>query len=403
MVLLSDEEFVRVHRTICEVCECGPSSLSPDDDIVDVGAGPLLLCSTCECAFHVPCSRPALEGGPPPENERWRCSYCVLATEPKHTKPRRVAAAAVRLMARCVWGTCILGRSFAVNGLLHRRCVGFLIRGETGKRCSLIALFIYRRLRNQHRRKGRKNADGMGPVESNSQSEVILRRGRRVATTIASLSTPQRPERTPAAPSASGVDADDLGAKSSHTSSISAATGSDVDEEDPGALASAGSGSPRRRSLELYRITNSWSPQEPPTTTDGGESPRGKRVRKQPVMYDPQDVPARKWKSDEVPVPRPGSSSGGSSASGPSSDEDGSDSPPRSGTNSAGDTDGEDAADEMDADAATGARRGRGGAVWCNFCFDNPEIKVRETQSRDFCASSSRRAVPNERLSLRDA
>jgi PHD-finger len=87
----TDEEFIAHHKHVCEVCE----DLASKE--------PLLLCSTCRLAFHVPCSRPVLEGGlPPPDDERWRCSYCVLATEPKNTKPRRVSAAAVRLMARCV-------------------------------------------------------------------------------------------------------------------------------------------------------------------------------------------------------------------------------------------------------------------------------------------------------------
>jgi hypothetical protein len=93
MAMLSDGEFVRQHRNVCEVCE-EPASPHP----APVG-NPLLLCSTCDLAFHVPCSRPVLDTLPP-DDEKWRCSYCVLRTEPKYTKPRRVAAAAVRLMAR---------------------------------------------------------------------------------------------------------------------------------------------------------------------------------------------------------------------------------------------------------------------------------------------------------------
>jgi hypothetical protein len=126
MELLSDDEFIREHRTICEVCECGAFPDADDDDW-----GPLLLCSTCACAFHVPCSRPAL-GGPPREDQQWRCSYCVLASEPKYTKPRRIAAAAVRLMAR--WVTCMRGLlppSRLAASRQSRMC------------CSLLAFFVF--------------------------------------------------------------------------------------------------------------------------------------------------------------------------------------------------------------------------------------------------------------------
>jgi PHD-finger len=104
LAAFTDEEFIAHHKHVCEVCEDTPSK------------EPLLLCSTCRLAFHIPCSRPVLEGGLPPPDDgmRWRCSYCVLATEPKNTKPRRVSAAAVRLMARCVkmlWVMPRLGRA----------------------------------------------------------------------------------------------------------------------------------------------------------------------------------------------------------------------------------------------------------------------------------------------------
>jgi hypothetical protein len=174
---------------------------------------------------------------------------------------------------------------------------------------------------------------------------------------------------------------DDSGSKNSHASTTNAAEGNEDDEKVPGTPTSAGSGSPRRRSLELYRIANKWSPQDP-SAADESESPRGKRLRKQPVMYDPQAVPAGKWKSDEVPPPPP-RSSGSTSGGGSSSDQDDMDGKPGSGTNSTGAA---EPADDRASDAASDVRPGRGDAVWCNFCFDDPGIKVREPLRVCVCA-----------------
>ena len=80
---LNTEEFIEQHNDLCDVCE---------------GTGELLMCSTCNLVFHLPCVRPVLTELPQERN--WRCAYCILSTEPKNTKPRRIAAAAVRLMAR---------------------------------------------------------------------------------------------------------------------------------------------------------------------------------------------------------------------------------------------------------------------------------------------------------------
>jgi hypothetical protein len=76
-------EFIKQHNDLCEVCD---------------ETGELLMCSTCNLVFHVACVRPIMTELP--EAKIWRCAYCVLATEPKNTKPRKQAAAAVRLMAR---------------------------------------------------------------------------------------------------------------------------------------------------------------------------------------------------------------------------------------------------------------------------------------------------------------
>ena len=79
---LDTGEFDEQHNDVCEICD---------------STGELLMCSTCNLVFHLQCVRPILTELPASD---WRCAYCVLQTEPKNTKPRKQAAAAVRLMAR---------------------------------------------------------------------------------------------------------------------------------------------------------------------------------------------------------------------------------------------------------------------------------------------------------------
>lgn len=83
MSSMNTQEFNESHNEECEVCD---------------ETGELLMCSTCNLVFHLACVRPVMTELP--EDKNWRCAYCVLSTEPKNTKPRKQAAAAVRLMAR---------------------------------------------------------------------------------------------------------------------------------------------------------------------------------------------------------------------------------------------------------------------------------------------------------------
>jgi hypothetical protein len=83
MSSMNTQEFNESHNEECEVCD---------------ETGELLMCSTCNLVFHLDCVRPVMTELP--EDKNWRCAYCVLSTEPKNTKPRKQAAAAVRLMAR---------------------------------------------------------------------------------------------------------------------------------------------------------------------------------------------------------------------------------------------------------------------------------------------------------------
>lgn len=63
------------------------------------GAGPLLLCSTCPAAFHLPCLRPRLRAMPKKGKggSKWSCAYCY-ATGRRWGGDSDGACGAVRLM-----------------------------------------------------------------------------------------------------------------------------------------------------------------------------------------------------------------------------------------------------------------------------------------------------------------
>jgi len=82
--MMDTETFNAKHNTLCQVCD---------------GGGDVLQCSTCNLVFHLDCVRPGpLEQWP---SVPYICSYCIMTQGlPVNSKPRRQAAAAVRLMAR---------------------------------------------------------------------------------------------------------------------------------------------------------------------------------------------------------------------------------------------------------------------------------------------------------------
>lgn len=133
------------------------------------------------------------------------------------------------------------------------------------------------------------------------------------------------------------------------------------------AVGGGGSGSAsstsRKLQSELHKIADSLSPKS--TKVEGGTL--GKRVRKQPTLYNPQTVPASQWQSDEFPPRRD------------SDDEDGDDDSDVSSTttsksHASKSDDGN--GDETEPLGERKARRGQGHSVWCNFCGDDPAIKV---------------------------
>jgi PHD-finger len=418
LAAFTDEEFIAHHKHVCEVCEDAPSK------------EPLVLCSTCRLAFHIPCSRPVLEGGlPPPDDERWRCSYCVLATEPKNTKPRRVSAAAVRLMARCVESRGVMPR-FGTRNVRHL------------SHTPLLSLLI--RIRNQHKRHrggvallaeggtSLSSAPLPGADPTDAKPLFILRRGKRKAPGPATSPARRRGNSSQAEPADGRSTVDDEEgsqpagsnlqknsgtAPSGNHRVLATATSEAAGEAESVALAVAAakddgdgktavadgafkttndesdddrepsgdkvpgtptsSSSPRRRSLELQRLGSSVF--SPGSTGEGGEA-LGKRVRKQPTLYNPQVCPARQWKSDEVVPTSLRSSAGSSSSSSSSSSDD---------ENEGGD-EGASAAESgrggneslQDSTSRDLRRGGHGSGIWCNFCFDDPGIKVRGANTR---------------------
>ena len=217
--------------------------------------GELIMCSECNLHFHTSCVRPVMTTSP--EAATWRCSYCVLSTEPKSSKQRRQAAAAVRMMAR-----------------LRNRC---------------------RRVKETEKSKGGESRPEEEEISHGNEcleeqellKKPILDDGRQIRNKV-QLDEPQR-----------------------------SSSNRDVGEKTPSSMS---------------------------VDTDESHG-RAKRARKQPTLYDPQLCPASKWESDDVRAKK---------AVGAQSD-------------------------TSDDDTATPVHRDQeqnDEDAWCNFCGDDPMIKV---------------------------
>jgi hypothetical protein len=79
------QDFLDQHNDLCEVCSQG---------------GDLLCCNTCNLVFHLLCSRPKLTKMPA---DNWNCSFCIasgITGHKRESRVRRRASSAVREMLR---------------------------------------------------------------------------------------------------------------------------------------------------------------------------------------------------------------------------------------------------------------------------------------------------------------
>ncbi|GAX16085.1 E3 ubiquitin-protein ligase UHRF2 [Fistulifera solaris] len=254
----------------CEITSLAKKSDARNEHLCSVcdEPGEFVTCSECNLHFHKTCVRPTMTT--PPEDKAWRCSYCVLSTEPKNSKTRRQAAAAVRMMAR-----------------LRNRC---------------------RRVKETEKRRGN---------EPKPDAKSILQESAPVA-------EPQSDENGVAIQNTMENN-DTLSKKRIHSKE------------------------------ESSTPTNKETPEKTPTAlsadTDDSQG-RAKRARKQPTLYDPQLCPASKWESDDVRAKKT--------------------------VDSESDTSDDDSASTNgNAESRTPTHRDHNqDDVWCNFCGDDPYIKV---------------------------
>lgn len=283
--------FVKAHNDLCEVCD---------------EAGDLLMCETCNLVFHVACVRPALETLP---EQDYKCAYCVLSTEPKNSRPRKQAAAAVRLMAR-------LRNQFQRNKRRGRNDAGDSKRDNEDED-QIVSSDL-----------------GDKPSEASGNEEISKLEPS--AGTDEEKSSEEEKDKTNDTKDTTKEIADPRKVTEDRTN---------IEEATP--LASN-----KRRKLELYRITDAFS------TPENMEDGRSKRNRKQPMLYDPQAGPARKWQSDE-PKYWNSDSQSDNSISGESETRD---------------------ADEKDAFGTVvkkvGSARKENGEIHCSFCEDDPFIEL---------------------------
>jgi hypothetical protein len=264
-----EEDTEELSLQSCEVTPLAKKSDAGNEHLCSVcdEQGELVTCSECNLHFHKTCVRPIMTT--PPEDKAWRCSYCVLSTEPKNSKTRRQAAAAVRMMAR---------------------------------------------LRNRYRRVKETEKCTRDP---RPDEQSILQESAR--------------------PAESNID----------------------EKEDAIQNAMHIESSPSKKRIYSNEESSTPTKKEPPekTPTSLSADPedsqgRAKRARKQPTLYDPQLCPASKWESDDVRAKKT--------------------------VDSESDTSDDDSASaSRNAETITFTHRDHNqDDVWCNFCGDDPYIKV---------------------------
>jgi PHD-finger len=118
---------------------------------------------------------------------------------------------------------------------------------------------------------------------------------------------------------------------------------------------SSSSSPSKKQSLALYKLTDAFTGQVLVDTPEIAAAIVGKRSRRQPTLYNPQLVPARRWQSDEVHRPGDDVKEQKIEAIGATSNKAGA---------SAG------------ADKSESRARGTGRTVLCHFCHDDPSIEL---------------------------
>ena len=314
---LDTEQFETQHNDICEVCD---------------QAGQLLMCSTCNLVFHLECVRPKLSAIPAAP---FRCSYCILASNEhkRNSRPRKQAAAAVRLMAR-------LRKQ-------HQRQQQQQEEEET----------------QENEKEEAAAADAAGKKEDDNKDDddegekPSSKETKHAPTEISVAKKEEEEEDTKEEGSSgqkdAGSDDDDKSAKEQQDTAAAADTKKTPSKKRPAAAA---------------------APDDTP------DSSRSKRSRKQPTLYDPQICAASQWQTDELQEWKMLHNEEDND-----DDDDSSEKKPSAATSDQQEDNKDDnnnkTKDVVVAAAAAPvsdrkAARERSNSIWCNFCRDDPDIQV---------------------------
>jgi hypothetical protein len=320
---MGTQEFNAQHNDLCEVCD---------------GEGELLLCSTCNLAFHLSCVRPVMRELP--NDKHWKCSYCILSTEPKNSKPRRQAAAAVRMMARLRNQS----RRKKLNVESEEEGAASKVEGKDeeaqktpDRKISKVLVETSSKNKEEEVDTSSKNKEESVDTSSKNKEEVV-----------------DTPSKNKEDDHGDKTEADKYRDKKPASSEELITPSKDEKEDDKQSKEgekSSHTDSPSKKRALTELLTTSAS------ADASEEAGRGKRARKQPIMYDPQFGPARKWQSDKLiewNISRSEHSEKG----------------PEKGSDSvSGD-------ENMVEDRKMDSPRRRTDGIWCGFCGDDSTMKV---------------------------
>lgn len=198
--------------------------------------GELLCCSSCTLVFHLQCVRPKLKALPEGE---WECPHCIMTSSKKSTKAYKEAVVAIEEMEKL------------------------------------------------------KAADR--PEDPGDNDEKVVDDKESIDPELTVDESADSNGKSKELQHAIAEPKEKIAEKMNTSSSEE-----DMEEyEDTNSLDGDGDDSkPRSKKMALYKISDSLSTafKVDPLSPTG----RGKRSRRQPLMYQPQSVPDSKWQSDEV-------------------------------------------------------------------------------------------------------